>query len=112
MYGHKIELCNCGSMKCRGKMLGFQAEKNSCLDIGHVPRFSRLLMNVVLCHSSGLPLQSKVELLEIVDREIRDKFFHDKNDILMMVLILKRHTDLRFASQCSSIVQSSFSLMM
>eukprot|EP00986_Skeletonema_menzelii_P017074 scaffold17363_cov145-Skeletonema_menzelii.AAC.10 len=49
--GHKIEACACGSTVCRGKMLGFQ----------------------------GLPLQTKVELLDMVEEEIKDKFLQEEH---------------------------------
>uniref|UniRef100_A0A7S2M487 Histone-lysine N-methyltransferase n=1 Tax=Skeletonema marinoi TaxID=267567 RepID=A0A7S2M487_9STRA len=52
--GHEIEVCACGSTKCRGKILGFQ----------------------------GLPLQTKVELLCMVEEEIKDKFLQEENVVV------------------------------
>jgi len=53
--GHEIEVCACGSPKCRGKMLGFQ----------------------------GLSIQDKIGVLHMVEDEIREKFFSDDGIVLL-----------------------------
>ena len=52
--GHEIEVCACGSTKCRGKMMGFQ----------------------------GLSLQTKVDILHMVEEEIKDKFLEEENVVV------------------------------
>jgi len=49
--GHEIEVCACGAANCRGKMMGFK----------------------------GLPLQTKVDILHMVEEEIKDKFIQEEN---------------------------------
>ncbi|KAL7538014.1 hypothetical protein ACHAWF_005965 [Thalassiosira exigua] len=57
--GHQIEVCACGSKKCRGKMYGFQA----------------------------LDLNEKVEILHLVDDEIKDLFFAHENIAVFQSLL-------------------------
>jgi hypothetical protein len=57
--GHEIEECACGSPKCRGRMLGFQ----------------------------GLSLQAKVEILHLVEEEIKDKFLQEENVVILQSFI-------------------------
>ena len=49
--GHEIEVCACGAPSCRGRMMGFQ----------------------------GLSLKEQVDILHLVDEEVREKFVEDNN---------------------------------
>jgi hypothetical protein len=75
--GHKIEVCACGSTKCRGKMVGFQGKLILYCRVYNIA--SLLYLTFYILSLPGLPLQTKVELLDMVEEEIKDKFLQEED---------------------------------
>jgi len=78
--GHEIEVCACGAANCRGKMMGFKGEHSVS---SFAFRTGKLLLLVLFSQHiidfTGLPLQTKVDILHMVEEEIKDKFMQEEN---------------------------------